>query len=96
VSATAAGLAALYQALLCGCRGVLSPRTIATATRPSSDGETDRYLHLPIRWSQGFQLGGERPGRARVGGGYAPMGSLASRAAFGHNGRYVCLAWADP
>jgi CubicO group peptidase (beta-lactamase class C family) len=51
---------------------------------------------LPIRWSQGFQLGGERPGGARVGGGYAPMGALASRTAFGHNGSYVCLAWADP
>jgi CubicO group peptidase (beta-lactamase class C family) len=24
------------------------------------------------------------------------MGSLASRMAFGHNGSYVCLAWADP
>jgi len=53
-------------------------------------------LHLPIRWSEGFQLGGERPGGARVGGGYAPMGALASRTAFGHNGSYVYLAWADP
>ena len=96
VSATAAGLAALYQALLAGGMGVLSPETIAAATRPSSDGEIDRYLHLPVRWSQGFQLGGERPGSARVGGGYTPMGSLASRQTFGHNGSYVCLAWADP
>ena len=31
-----------------------------------------------------------------MGGGYAPMGSLASRQAFGHNGSYVCLGWADP
>jgi CubicO group peptidase (beta-lactamase class C family) len=96
VSATAAGLAGLYQALLEGGRGVLRPGTIAAATQPSSDGEIDRYLKLPIRWSQGFQLGGERPGAARVGGGYAPMGSLASRQAFGHNGSYVCLGWADP
>jgi CubicO group peptidase (beta-lactamase class C family) len=96
VSATAAGLAGLYQALLESGRGVLRPETIAAATRPSSDGILDRYLRLPIRWSEGFQLGGERPGGARVGGGYAPMGSLASRRAFGHNGSYVCLGWADP
>jgi CubicO group peptidase (beta-lactamase class C family) len=24
------------------------------------------------------------------------MGALASRTAFGHNGSYVCLGWADP
>jgi CubicO group peptidase (beta-lactamase class C family) len=96
VSATAAGLAGLYQALLDGGRGVLRPQTITAATRPSSDGTVDRYLKLPIRWSEGFQLGGERPGGARVGGGYAPMGSLSSRRAFGHNGSYVCLGWADP
>ena len=96
VSATATGMARLYQALLDGGQPVLRPDTVAAATRPSSDGEIDRYLHLPIRWSQGFQLGGERPGSARAGGGYAPMGALASRAAFGHNGSYVCLAWADP
>jgi CubicO group peptidase (beta-lactamase class C family) len=96
VSASAAGLAALYQALLSDGRGVLSPDTIAAATQASSDGEIDRYLHLPIRWSQGFQLAGQRPGSARVGGGFAPMGSHASRQTFGHNGSYVCLAWADP
>jgi CubicO group peptidase (beta-lactamase class C family) len=96
VSATAAGLAGLYQVLLDGGRGVLTPHAIATATRPSSDGIVDRYLKLPIRWSEGFQLGGERPGGARIGGGRTPMGSLASRHAFGHNGSYVCLGWADP
>jgi CubicO group peptidase (beta-lactamase class C family) len=96
VSATAASMARLYQALLDGGQPVLRPATIASATRPSSDGEIDRYLRLPVRWSQGFQLGGERPGTRRAGGGYAPMGALASRTAFGHNGSYVCLAWADP
>ena len=96
VSATASGLARLYQALLDGGEPVLRPETIAAATRPSSDGEIDSYLQLPIRWSEGFQLGGARPGRARMGGGYAPMGSMASRQAFGHNGSYVCLGWADP
>jgi len=96
VSATASGLARLYQALLDGGRPVLRPETMAAATRPTSDGEVDRYLKLPIRWSEGFQLGGERPGRAPAGGGHAPMGTLASRKTFGHNGSYVCLAWADP
>lgn len=96
VSATAGGMARLYQALLDGGQPVLRPETIAAATRSSSDGEIDQYLHLPIRWSQGFQLGGDRPGVARVGGGYAPMGALASRQTFGHNGSYVCVAWADP
>jgi CubicO group peptidase (beta-lactamase class C family) len=96
VSATAAGMARLYQALLDGGQPVLQPETIAAATRPSSDGEIDRYLHLPIRWSQGFQLAGERPGASRAGGGYSPMGTTTSRQAFGHNGSYVCLAWADP
>jgi CubicO group peptidase (beta-lactamase class C family) len=100
VSATASGLARLYQALLGGGAldgtRVLRPETIRSATQPTSDGEIDRYLRLPIRWSEGFQLGGERPGSARAGGGYAPMGALASRHTFGHNGSYVCLAWADP
>ena len=100
VSATATGLARIYQTLLRGGAldgaRVLQPETIQAATQPTSDGELDRFLKLPIRWSQGFQLGGERPGSARVGGGYAPMGALASRQAFGHNGSYVCLGWADP
>jgi CubicO group peptidase (beta-lactamase class C family) len=100
VSATAYDLARLYQALLAGGEldgvRVLRPETIRQATSPSSDGEVDRYLKLPVRWSEGFQLGGARPGPARAGGGYSPMGSLASQSAFGHNGSYVCLGWADP
>jgi CubicO group peptidase (beta-lactamase class C family) len=59
-SATARDLARFYQALLEQGAGVLRPETVAQATTPSSDGEIDRFLHLPIRWSQGFQLGGER------------------------------------
>jgi CubicO group peptidase (beta-lactamase class C family) len=105
VSATARDLARLYQALLSqapldggepASARVLQPETIRQATTPSSDGETDRYLKLPVRWSQGFQLGGERKGSARIGGGDGPMGRLASRTTFGHNGSYVCLGWADP
>jgi CubicO group peptidase (beta-lactamase class C family) len=100
VSATARDLARLYQALLNGGEldgaRVLAPATIARARQPSSEGETDRYLKLPVRWSQGFQLGGGRPASARVGGGPGPMGALASPETFGHNGSYVCLGWADP
>ncbi|HTV99723.1 MAG TPA: serine hydrolase domain-containing protein [Streptosporangiaceae bacterium] len=100
VSATAYDLARLYQALLAGGEldgvRVLRPETIRQATSPSSDGEVDRYLKLPVRWSEGFQLGGERAGRTRLGGGPGPMGALASRTTFGHNGSYVCLGWADP
>jgi CubicO group peptidase (beta-lactamase class C family) len=100
VSATARDLAWLYQALLNGGERdgarVLTPETIRQATAPSSDGEIDRYLKLPVRWSEGFQLGGERKASVRLGGGPGPMGALASRTTFGHNGSYVCLGWADP
>jgi CubicO group peptidase (beta-lactamase class C family) len=100
VSTTASDLARFYQAMLNGGQldGVraLRPETIAAAREPSSDGELDRYLKLPVRWSQGFQLGGGRSGAARLGGGHHPMGDQASPAAFGHNGSYVCIGWADP
>jgi CubicO group peptidase (beta-lactamase class C family) len=100
VSATAHDLARLYQALLAGGEldgvRVLRPETIRQATSPSSYGEVDQYLKLPVRWSAGFQLGGERAGRTRLGGGPGPMGALSSPTTFGHNGSYVCLGWADP
>ena len=100
VSATARDLAWLYQTLLNGGEldgaGVLTAETIRQATTPSSDGEIDRHLKLPVRWSEGFQLGGAREASTRVGGGPGPMGALASRTAFGHNGSYVCVGWADP
>lgn len=66
VSATARDLARFYQALLDGGgpdgARILEPPTVQEATRPSSDGEADRFLDVPIRWSQGFQLGGSVPG----------------------------------
>jgi CubicO group peptidase (beta-lactamase class C family) len=96
ISATARDIARLYQALVNGGEldgvRVLRPETIAVATTPSSDGELDRFLHLPIRWATGFQLGGERGGI----GGSGAMGRLATSRTFGHNGSYACLAWADP
>ncbi len=96
VSTTARDLARFYEMLLHGDEfggaRVLRPETVAQATRPSANGQTDRLLRLPVRWSQGFQLGGPGPdpGRPR------PMGATSSPEAFGHNGSNCCLAWADP
>ncbi|HET7013193.1 MAG TPA: serine hydrolase domain-containing protein [Streptosporangiaceae bacterium] len=90
LSSTARDVALLYQALLDG--DVVAPSTLAVATAPSTDGELDRFLKLPVRWAAGFQLGGERDAL----GGSGAMGALASWKTFGHNGSYACLAWADP
>lgn len=96
VSSTARDLARFYQALLLGGEldgvRVLNPATIDEARRPSSDGEVDRFVGLPIRWSQGFQLGG--PGSDPTVN--RPMGRLSSPETFGHNGSDCCVAWADP
>jgi len=100
VSSTARDLARLYAALarggsLDGAR-VLAAATLESALRPSSEGEIDRYLKLRVRWSEGFQLGGSRGGRERLGGRHSPLGQRSSPRAFGHNGSYVCIGWADP
>ncbi|MDR2454085.1 MAG: beta-lactamase family protein [Bifidobacteriaceae bacterium] len=91
---TARSLAAFYQMLLnAGAaksgRRLFAPETVAAALAVSSDGEMDRTLRQPQRYSQGFQLGG-LPGVARG------MGSTAPPSAFGHNGSGVCSAWAEP
>ncbi|OIV37525.1 hypothetical protein BIV57_10385 [Mangrovactinospora gilvigrisea] len=97
VSANARDLARLYQALLDGGAGpdgtrVLEPATVAEARRPSTEGERDRFLGFPVRWAQGFQLGGptDDPRHPRA------MGALSSALTFGHNGSNCCIAWADP
>jgi CubicO group peptidase (beta-lactamase class C family) len=96
ISATARDVARFYQALLRGGEldgvRILKPETITEATRPSSEHEVDRFVGLPIRWSQGFQLGGPSPGRVTS----HTMGQLSGRETFGHNGSNTCLAWADP
>jgi CubicO group peptidase (beta-lactamase class C family) len=96
VSTTARDLAVLYALLVGGGHlgGVrlLRPATLAVATTPTSDGTVDALIRLPIRWSHGFQLGGPGPGPRRA----RPMGSSSSPGTFGHNGSYVCVAWADP
>jgi CubicO group peptidase (beta-lactamase class C family) len=96
VSVTARDLARLYRTLLRGGESdgvrVLAPASVQEARRLSSDDEVDRVIGLPVRWAQGFQLGGppREPGRGR------PMGRLSSPETFGHNGSNCCLAWADP
>ncbi|MPZ84978.1 MAG: serine hydrolase [Actinophytocola sp.] len=90
VSTTARDVARFYAALLDG--ELLRPATLATLLTPTSDGEIDRYARVPLRWSEGFQLGG----RPHVPGAISPMGRTSSRRAFGHNGSNCCLAWADP
>jgi CubicO group peptidase (beta-lactamase class C family) len=98
VSTTARDLARFYQALLCGGEldgvRVLEAATIEQTRQPSSNGELDRFLKLPIRWSQGFQLGGAAPGAGLPLS--RPMGQLSSAQTFGHNGSNCCIAWADP
>jgi CubicO group peptidase (beta-lactamase class C family) len=96
ISATARDLAALYQALLLGGVGpggrLLRPETLAIAVEPSSEGEFDPVARAPIRWSQGFQLGGPRS----VPGAVSSLGATSSPRTFGHNGSSCCLGWADP
>jgi CubicO group peptidase (beta-lactamase class C family) len=96
VSTTARDLARFYDMLLRGGEldgvRVVRPETVTEARRPSSDGEVDRFIRLPIRWAQGFQLGG--PGAER--GWRRPLGQRSSSLAFGHNGSNCCIGWADP
>ncbi|MGH3068312.1 MAG: serine hydrolase domain-containing protein [Streptosporangiaceae bacterium] len=86
VSSTARDLARFYQVLLCGGvagqqeggRRILSPPTLEEARQPSSDGAVDQYLQLPVRWSQGFQLGGSSlPGPGRQARGTQAPGTQA-------------------
>ncbi|MGW6278293.1 serine hydrolase domain-containing protein [Kribbella sp. NPDC055071] len=96
ISTTARDLAALYQALLHGGVGpagrLLRPESLAIATEPSSEGAIDRTARSPIRWSQGFQLGGPRSVPDSV----PSFGTLSSPRTFGHNGSNCCVGWADP
>jgi CubicO group peptidase (beta-lactamase class C family) len=81
VIGTARDLARFYQAML-------DDPDAAEARTPSTDGEVDRVLGQPIRWSQGFQLGGPSGSRA--------MGRRGDPLTFGHNGSNACVGWADP
>ncbi|TCO43922.1 CubicO group peptidase (beta-lactamase class C family) [Kribbella antiqua] len=92
ISTTARDLASFYQALLQGGARVLRPASVAAAVEPSSEGEVDQTLGLPVRWSQGFQLGGPR----LLSDAITPLGATSSPRSFGHNGSNCCIGWADP
>jgi CubicO group peptidase (beta-lactamase class C family) len=96
MSTTARDLATFYLMLLQGGvihgERILRPATIEGARIPSSDGQIDRCINTPVRWSQGFQLGGPRPPPYASGA----LGQLSSRRTFGHNGSNCCIGWADP
>jgi CubicO group peptidase (beta-lactamase class C family) len=92
ISTTARDLAGLYQALMLGGSGILRPESVAAAVAPTSEGEVDRTVGAPIRWSQGFQLGGPRFLPETI----TPLGTTSSPRTFGHNGSNCCIGWADP
>jgi CubicO group peptidase (beta-lactamase class C family) len=97
ISTTASQLARFYQMLLSGGEldgvRILDEKTIAEARRPSSDGEVDAFIKRPVRWAQGFQLGGPGSDRRDIG---RSMGVNSSPLTFGHGGNALCTAWADP
>jgi CubicO group peptidase (beta-lactamase class C family) len=97
ISSNARQLARFYHMLVRGGEldgvRVLEPGTVVEARKASSDGIIDAFIKRPVRWAQGFQLGG--PGKdprdvTRV------MGMASSPETFGHAGNASCLAWADP
>jgi len=96
ISTTAADMAAFYQMLLnggmAGDHRILKTSSIEEARTPSCGGEFDRCTRKPIRWAQGFQLGGPRSDPRFV----SPMGTMSSPLTFGHNGSDCCIAWGDP
>jgi CubicO group peptidase (beta-lactamase class C family) len=86
VCGTARDLARFYQSMLDeGDRW-------QQVTVPISEGEVDGVSGMPIRWSEGFQLGGlpDDPRHARS------MGRRSDPLTFGHNGSNACVGWADP
>jgi CubicO group peptidase (beta-lactamase class C family) len=97
VSATGRDVGRFFEMLrlggtLDGVR-VLRSETIAEARRPASgDVDLDRTLGRPVRWAEGFHLGGvrSRVDLARF------MGDLSTAGAFGAIGSDCCTAWVDP
>ncbi|MGI9292796.1 MAG: serine hydrolase domain-containing protein [Pseudomonadales bacterium] len=65
---------------------ILQPETIHRATMEAGPHMWDKTIGIPLRFSQGFMLGGERFGM------YGP----GSEQAFGHLGLINNMVWADP
>jgi CubicO group peptidase (beta-lactamase class C family) len=95
-STTAREVAVFYEMLRRGGRHggaqLLSQATILAARQPSSEGEVDQFIRAPMRWSQGFMLGGvsSEKGPGQI------MGANSSRETFGCGGSSICVAWCDP
>lgn len=75
-----------------GGRHILKASSIKEARTPTSNDEFDLCAKKPIRWGQGFQLGGPRSDPHFV----SPMGTVSDPLTFGHNGSECCIGWADP
>lgn len=90
VVATAEELCAFYQCLLDGGAlgdvRVFDPRTVRHATGEESYWELDLTLGIPLRYSLGFMLGGQR---------FSLFGPDTPNA-FGHLGFTNIFSWADP
>jgi CubicO group peptidase (beta-lactamase class C family) len=95
-STTAREVAVFYEMLRLGGRvgssRLLREETILEARQPSSDGEVDRFIKAPMRWSQAFMLGGVDSDK----GPGIIMGRKSSRETFGFGGSSCCVAWCDP
>jgi len=87
---TAEEASAFYQMLLDGGRWngqqILRPETIQRATMEVGPHQFDRTVGMPLRFSQGFMLGG------------APFGLYGANShhAYGHVGLVNNITWADP
>ncbi len=91
--ATAAALTAFYQMLLAGGtlngRRVLSPRSIAYATKNHTGDRVDRSQGVPMHRGIGVYLrGGTAIGWM--------TGTLAPASTYGHGGAGSSISWADP
>lgn len=86
-------LAKLYEALLDGGRGVVSPATIAEFTRRHRCGMFDHTFGAIVDMGLGFILDSKHHGKVDVPYGYGPH---ASEATFGHGGQESCTGFADP
>ena len=89
--ATAADLAAFYQALLHDPLGLWDPAVREDVTGVVRNTFPDPMMGVPANRSRGLVLAGD-DGRSHLRG----MGRTVSPAAFGHNGAAGQIAWADP
>lgn len=86
-------LATLYEALLDGGRGIVSPDTVAEWTRPHRCGKFDHTFGAIVDMGLGLILDSKHHGKADVPYGYGPH---SSQATFGHGGQESCTGFADP